>query len=341
MKKNIVQSKTVWRSQFVTSKSDQNVLRSQIVTLETASSKIASKIIVIRDVQVLLDRDLAEIYGVETKVFNQAVKRNIERFPDVFRFQLNENEAQKIELSSRSQFVTLNNSGNRRGSNIKYLPYAFTEQGVAMLSAVLRSEKAIKVSIEIMNAFVQMRHYLHRNIAIASRLDAVENKVDAKFLEHETKFRKIDENFSKIFHVLDSSPQKAKEGVFFKGQIFDAYAFFQDIIKTAKKEIVLIDGYVDLSVLERLSVKQKNVSVKIYTHPKAELRQADVEQFNKQYPTASMDYTQKMHDRFLIIDNKDLYLIGASLKDLGKQCFAFSKMDDPKTLIPMILANLN
>jgi hypothetical protein len=227
-----------------------------------------------------------------------------------------------------------------RPKGLRYAPYAFTEQGVAMLSAVLRSEKAIKVSIEIMNAFVQMRHYLHRNIAIASRLDAVENKVDAKFLEHETKFRKIDENFSKIFHVLDSSPQKAKEGVFFKGQIFDAYAFFQNIIKTAKKEIVLIDGYVDLSVLERLSVKQKNVSVKIYTHPKAELRQADVEQFNKQYPTASMDYTQKMHDRFLIIDNKDLYLIGASLKDLGKQCFAFSKMDDPKMLIPMILANL-
>ena len=223
---------------------------------------------------------------------------------------------------------------------LRYAPYAFTEQGVAMLSAVLRSEKAIKVSIEIMNAFVQMRHYLYRNIAIASRLDAVENKVDAKFLEHETNFRKIDENFSKIFHVLDSSPQKAKEGVFFKGQIFDAYAFFQDIIKTAKKEIVLIDGYVDLSVLERLSVKQKNVSVKIYTHPKAELRQADVEQFNKQYPTASMDYTKKMHDRFLIIDNKELYLIGASLKDLGKQCFAFSKMDDPKTLIPAIWRHL-
>ena len=190
--------------------------------------------------------------------------------------------------------MTIENAEDQRGRHTKYLPYAFTEQGVAMLSAVLRSEKAIKVSIEIMNAFVQMRHYLYRNIAIASRLDAVENKVDAKFLEHETNFRKIDENFSKIFHVLDSSPQKAKEGVFFKGQIFDAYAFFQDIIKTAKKEIVLIDGYVDLSVLERLSVKQKNVSVKIYTHPKAELQQIDVDQFNQQYPTATMDYTKKM-----------------------------------------------
>ena len=318
MKKNIVQSETVWRSQFATSK--------------LANSQIASKIVVIRDVQVMIDRDIAELYGVETKRLKEQVNRNSERFPEMFMFQLDNEEF----AHWRSQFAT--SKSDQKG--LRYAPYAFTEQGVAMLSAVLRSEKAIKVSIEIMNAFVQMRHYLHRNIAIASRLDAVENKVDAKFLEHETKFRKIDENFSKIFHVLDSSPQKAKEGVFFKGQIFDAYAFFQNIIKTAKKEIVLIDGYVDLSVLERLSVKQKNVSVKIYTHPKAELRQADVEQFNKQYPTATMDYTQKMHDRFLIIDNKDLYLIGASLKDLGKQCFAFSKMDDPKTLIPMILANL-
>lgn len=312
-----------------------------IISNPLVDSKITSKIVVIRDVQVLLDRDLAEIYGVETKVFNQAVKRNIERFPDAFRFQLDEDEALEVERSSRSQFVTLNNSGNLRGSNIKYLPYAFTEQGVAMLSAVLRSERAIKVSIEIMNAFVQMRHYLHHNMSLVGRLNAFENKVETKLVEHDLKFQRIDENFSKIFNELDSNPKKAKEGVFFKGQIFDAYAFFQDIIKTAKKEIVLIDGYVDLSVLERLSVKQKNVSVKIYTHPKAELRQTDVEQFNKQYPTASMDYTQKMHDRFLIIDNKDLYLIGASLKDLGKQCFAFSKMDDPKTLIPMILANLN
>lgn len=312
-----------------------------IVSNPLVGSKIANKIVVIRDVQVLLDRDLAEIYGVETRVFNQAVKRNIERFPDAFRFQLDENEALELETSSRSQFVTMNKSGNLRGSNIKYLPYAFTEQGVAMLSAVLRSERAIKVSIEIMNAFVQMRHYLRHNMGLVGRLNAFESKVDTKLVEHDLKFKKIDENFSKIFNELDSNPKKAKEGVFFKGQIFDAYAFFQDIIKTAKKEIILIDGYVDLSVLERLSVKQKNVLVKIYTHQKAELRQIDVDQFNQQYPSASMDYTKKIHDRFLIIDNKELYHIGASLKDLGKQCFAFDKMDDPKTLIPAILKNLN
>ena len=223
---------------------------------------------------------------------------------------------------------------------LRYAPFAFTEQGVAMLSAVLRSERAIKVSIEIMNAFVQMRHYLRGNIAIANRLDAVENRFNERLVEHDIKFEKIDENFSKIFNQLDVAPQRAKEGVFFKGQIFDAYAFFQDIIKTATKEVVIIDGYVDLSVLKRLAVKKKNVAVKIFTHPKAELQQIDIDQFNKQYPTLAVDYTQKMHDRFMIIDNKELYHIGASLKDLGKACFAFEKMEDSKTLIPDILAHL-
>jgi hypothetical protein len=284
---------------------------------------IASKIVVFRDVQVMIDRDLAELYEIETKRLKEQVNRNINRFPEAFMFQLNDDEFQIL----RSQFATSSWGG------LRYAPYAFTEQGVAMLSAVLRSEKAVRVSIEIMNAFVQMRHYLHRNLNLAGRLTAVENKVDSKF-------KTIDENFSKIFSALDSNPKKAKEGVFFKGQIFDAYVFFQDLIKTAKKEIVLIDGYVDLSVLERLSVKQKNVAVKIFTHPKAELQQIDIDQFNKQYPTLHVDYTQKMHDRFMIIDNKELYHIGASLKDLGKACFAFEKMEDSKTLIPDILAHL-
>ena len=302
-----------------------------IISNPLISSKITNKIVVIRDVQVMIDRDLAELYEIETKRLKEQVNRNINRFPEAFMFQLDDDEFQNL----RSQFATSSWGG------LRYAPYAFTEQGVAMLSAVLRSERAIKVSIEIMNAFVQMRHYLHHNMSLVGRLNAFETKVDTKLVEHDLKFKKIDENFSKIFNELDSKPKKAKEGVFFKGQIFDAYAFFQDIIKTAKKEIILIDGYVDLSVLERLSVKKKNVLVKIYTHPKAELQQIDVDQFNQQYPSASMDYTKKIHDRFLIIDNKELYHIGASLKDLGKQCFAFEKMDDPKTLIPAILMNLN
>ena len=308
-------------------------LRSQIASSSLSNTSIASKIVVFRDVQVMIDRDLAELYGVETKRLKEQVNRNIERFPEQFMFQLSLDEYQNVKKSLWSQIATIENNEDLRGRHTKYLPYAFTEQGVAMLSAVLRSEKAVRVSIEIMNAFVQMRHYLHSNLNLAGRLTAVENKVDSKF-------KTIDENFSKIFNALDSNPKKAKEGVFFKGQIFDAYAFFQDLIKTAKKEIVLIDGYVDLSVLERLSVKQKNVVVKIFTHPKAELQQIDIDQFNKQYPTLHVDYTQKMHDRFMIIDNKELYHIGASLKDLGKACFAFEKMEDSKTLIPDILAHL-
>ena len=296
-----------------------------VKNVKLANSEIASKIVMLRDVQVMIDRDIAELYEIETKVLKQAVKRNIERFPEAFCFELDKEEFENW----RSQFVT--SKSDRQG--LRYAPFAFTEQGVAMLSAVLRSEKAIKVSIEIMNAFVQMRHYLHRNSNLIGRLTAVENKVD-------TKFKTIDENFSKIFKELDSSPKKAKEGVFFKGQIFDAYAFFQDIIKSAKKEIVLIDGYVDLSILERFKAKQKNVSVKIYTDPRAELKQIDVDKFNEQYPTAALDYTKKMHDRFLIIDNKELYHIGASLKDLGKACFAFEKMDEPKKWISVILADL-
>ena len=296
-----------------------------VKNVKLANSEIASKIVMLRDVQVMIDRDIAELYEIETKVLKQAVKRNIERFPEAFCFELDKEEFENW----RSQFVT--SKSDRQG--LRYAPFAFTEQGVAMLSAVLRSEKAIKVSIEIMNAFVQMRHYLHRNSNLIGRLTAVENKVD-------TKFKTIDENFSKIFKELDSSPKKTKEGVFFKGQIFDAYAFFQDIIKSAKKEIVLIDGYVDLSILERFKAKQKNVSVKIYTDPRAELKQIDVDKFNEQYPTAALDYTKKMHDRFLIIDNKELYHIGASLKDLGKACFAFEKMDEPKKWISVILADL-
>lgn len=293
-------------------------------------NSIESKILNIRNKQVMLDSELAAIYGIETKVFNQAVKRNIERFPDEFRFQLTEEEMNTFfKPASRSQIVTLNSSGNLRGSNIKYRPYAFTEQGVAMLSAVLRSETAVKVSIEIMNAFVQMRHYLQENANIISRLTNTETKL----LEH-------DKNFERIFAALESNPKPKKEGVFFQGQIFDAYAFFQNIIQNAKNEIILIDGYVDLTVLEQLSKKKSGVQVTIYTDSKTKISALDVQKFNSQYPQLTLNYTSKMHDRFLIIDNKTVYHIGASLKDLGKKCFAFELMEESAVLIPVILKNL-
>ena len=293
-------------------------------------NSIESKILNIRNKQVMLDSELAAIYGIETKVFNQAVKRNIERFPDDFRFQLTEEEMDAFfKPASRSQIVTLNSSGNLRGSNIKYRPYAFTEQGVAMLSAVLRSETAVKVSIEIMNAFVQMRHYLQENANIISRLTNTETKL----LEH-------DKNFEKIFAALESNSKPKKEGIFFQGQIFDAYVFFQNIIQKAKKEVILIDGYVDLSVLERFSKKKSGVQVTIYTDSKTKISALDVQKFNSQNPQLTLNYTSKMHDRFLIIDNKTVYHIGASLKDLGKKCFAFELMEDSTVLIPLILKNL-
>ena len=286
---------------------------------------IESKIMIVRRQQVMIDRDLAELYGVETKVLNQAVKRNIERFPEQFCFQLTREETDI--LCSKSQIVTLNVRGNLRGTNIKKLPYVFTEQGVAMLSAVLHSETAIKISIEIMNAFVVMRHYLLENSGIISRLATTETKL----IEHE-------KNFEKIFAVLENTSNAKKEGVFFQGQIFDAYAKFESFIQSAEKEIILIDNYVDLSVLERLSKKQKDVKVTIYTDPKTKLSEQDVQKFNEQYPQLTLKHTSKAHDRFLIIDDNTLYHIGASLKDLGKKCFAFEVLDS--VWITEILKNL-
>lgn len=285
------------------------------------ADSIERKIYIIREKQVMIDRDLAELYGVETRVINQAVKRNIERFPEHFCFQLTEEEF-KIW---KSQFVI----SNSEKMGLRKLPYAFTEQGVAMLSAVLRSEIAVKVSIEIMNAFVQMRHYLQENANIISRLTNTETKL----LEH-------DKNFEKIFAALESNSKPKKEGIFFQGQIFDAYAFFQNIIQKAKKEIILIDVYVDLSVLEQLSKKKSGVQVTIYTDSKTKISSLDVQKFNSQYPNLILNHTSKMHDRFLIIDNMTVYHIGASLKDLGKKCFAFELMEDSEVLIPLILKNL-
>ena len=229
-----------------------------------------------------------------------------------------------------------NNVESQRGKHSKYLPYAFTEQGVAMLSAVLRSDTAVKVSIEIMNAFIQMRHYLQENAGIITRLSNTETKI----LEHDEKFKKIDENFSKIFHTLESDIKPQKEGIFFQGQIFDAYVFFQKLIQEANKEIILIDGYVDLSVLEQFSKKKSGVQVTIYTDSKTKISTQDVQKFNQQYPQLTLNHTAKMHDRFLIIDNKTVYHIGASLKDLGKKCFAFELMEDSAVLIPLILKNI-
>ena len=281
---------------------------------------IQNKILVIRNQQVMIDRDIAELYGVETKVLNQAVKRNIDRFPERFMFQLNQEEFCFL----RSQFVT--SKTETRGGR-QYLPYAFTEQGCAMLSSVLKSETAVQVSIKIMDAFVAMRRFLMSNAQIFQRLDSLEiHRIESD--------KRIDELFTR----MDRYKIDDTQGIFFQGQIFDAYAKFQSFISQAQKEIILIDNYVDLSVLERLATKNSGVDVTIYTLPNTRLTAQDIRSFNAQYPTLTVKYTSQMHDRFLIIDNMILYHVGASLKDLGKKCFAFDLFD--ASFIPDILAKV-
>ncbi len=299
-------------------------MENEISILEENS--IRSKIHVIRGQQVMLDRDLAVLYLVETKVLNQAVKRNIVRFPENFMFQLNDTEFENW----RSQFVTSNSDkmGLRRP------PYAFTEQGVAMLSAVLKSDTAVRVSIQIMNAFVSMRHFLQNNAEIFVELNAMrQHQVDT-----DVHLKETDNKIDKLFTLMDKYNVKETQGIFFQGQIFDAYAKFESFLSAAKKEIVLIDNYVDLSILQRLAKKKKDVNVTIYTDPKTKLTAQDIQTFNAQYPTLTVNHTTKTHDRFLIIDNATIYHIGASLKDLGKKCFCFDVLDSG--YIPMILKNL-
>ena len=298
---------------------------------EISNLQIEKKIFVIRGVQVMIDRDIAELYGVETKVLNQAVKRNIQRFPQEFMFQLSREEIDSV----KSQFVTSRNnifSGQEGGT--RKLPYVFTEQGCAMLSAVLKSDTAVQVSIQIMKAFVSMRHFVQSNSEIFAELKSIRHHQ----IETDVHLNESDKKIDQLFTLMDKYNVKDIQGIFFQGQIFDAYAKFESFIQAAKKEIVLIDGYVDLSVLQRLAKRQKGVNVTIYTDPKTKLTAQDVQTFNAQYPTLTLNYTRKMHDRFMIIDNKVLYHIGASLKDLGKKCFAFEILD--ASIIPAILQNL-
>ncbi len=267
--------------------------------------RIESLIYVIREQQVMLDSDLARLYGVETKALNQAVKRNIQRFPEDFMFQLSKEEC------LRSQIVTLNEA---RGKHLKYLPHVFTENGVAMLSSVLRSDKAIEVNINIMRAFSAMRNFLMNNAALFQRMDQLEMKQ-----------LKTDEKVDAILDRL-SDNDKPKEGIFFNGQIFDAYALIADLIRQAKTRIVVIDNYIDDSVLVQLSKRREGVKVDIYDGQVSKQLHQDIEKHNEQYPGVTVHKYTRAHDRFLIID-EDVYHIGASLKDLGKKLFAFSKME--------------
>lgn len=268
---------------------------------------------VIRGQQVMLDKDLAMLYGVEAKVLNQAVKRNVERFPNDFRFQLTKEEC------LRSQIVTLN---EKQGKHLKYMPYAFTEQGVAMLSSVLRSQTAIEVNIQIMRAFVSMRHFMVNNASVFSRLETIEYHQ----LEMQQHLQESDKRIEEVFRRLDEGNAKPKQGVFYNGQVYDAYTFVSDLIKSAKKRIVLIDNYVDETVLTLLDKRDNNVSAIIYTQQISRQFQLDIDRHNAQYAPIDVETFHLSHDRFLCIDD-NVYHIGASIKDLGKKWFGFSKME--------------
>ena len=266
---------------------------------------------VIRGQQVMLDKDLATLYGVETRVLNQTVKRNIERFPDDFRFELSREEC------LRSQIVISNGRGGNR-----YSTYAFTEQGVAMLSSVLRSQTAIEVNIRIMRAFVSMRHFMVNNASVFSRLETMEYHQ----LEMQQHQQETDKRIEEVFRRLDEGNAKPKQGVFYNGQVYDAYTFVSDLIKSAKKRIVLIDNYVDETVLTLLDKRDNNVSAIIYTQQISRQLQLDIDRHNAQYAPIDVETFRLSHDRFLCIDD-DVYHLGASIKDLGKKWFGFSKME--------------
>jgi len=275
---------------------------------------IKSKIYTIRNQQIMLDSDLAELYQVETKQLNKSVNRNIARFPERFRFQLSKEE---YETVLRFQNGTLKDSlsEDRRGQHRKYLPFVFTEQGVSMLSAVLRSDIAIEVSIKIIDTFVEMKRVISSNELLFQRFERIEQKLSVH-----------DDNFNQVFKALENRQETQKQMIFYNGELFDAYQFIADIIRSAKQSIVLVDNYIDDNTLT-LFTKNQNVDVLIYTHTISKQLKLDLEKYNAQYKPLEIKNFKNSHDRFLIIDNTVVYNIGASLKDLGKKMFAINKMD--------------
>lgn len=268
---------------------------------------------VIRGQQVILDRDLARLYQVDTSQLNRQVKRNIERFPEDFMFQLTKEEVENLKC----QNGTSSWGGDRRA-----LPHTFTEQGVSMLSGLLKSEVAINASINIMRAFVSMKRFLYENAEIFHRLSTLEYHQ----LEMQKHQQVTDKRIDEIFRRLEEGSVKPKQGVFYNGQIYDAYIFVSDLIKSAKHRIILIDNYVDDTVLTLLDKRKENVSSIIYTQQISRQFQLDIDRHNAQYSPIEVRTFRLSHDRFLCIDN-DVYHIGAFIKDLGKKWFGFSKME--------------
>ena len=274
------------------------------------NKEIQNMIYTIRSKQVMVDSDLAELYKVTTGNLNKAMKRNLSRFPEHFCFQLTEEEYENLRFQNGSSSSN-NNYGGRR-----YMPYVFTEQGIAMLSVVLKSEVAVEVSIKIMNSFVEMRNFLLSNREMFARLD----RVELKQLE-------TDKKLEEVFNYIAANTE-VKQNIFFDGQIYDAFSFIVGLVKKAKKEIILIDNYVDINTLNILCKKNKGINVVIATSGKGSVSAKDIAKFNAKYPKLSVKITMDFHDRFLILDKSEVYHIGASIKDAGKKSFGITKIED-------------
>ena len=283
------------------------------VNSELSNDNIRSLVYFIRNKQVMLDEDLARLYQIETRALNQSVKRNAERFPEEFSFQLTDEENR--HLKSQNVMASSDGHGGRRTN-----AYVFTEQGIAMLSAVLRSDVAITVSIRIMKAFVEMRHFISNNALLFDKI----SKVELKQLEYQ---KETDHKLDFIFNHI-SEREESNQKVFYNGQIYDAFSFIVGLVEKANTDIKLVDNYVDIVTLNILRRKLPGVMVTIYTHSNTKLSNKDINNFNTQYPKLIVNHTQNFHDRFLILDNMTVYHIGASIKDAGKKCFAISLMED-------------
>lgn len=285
-----------------------------------------NRIYTIRGKQVMLDYELAALYGYEVRALNQQVKRNIERFPDDFMFQLTKEEVEGVKsqfvISPFSNFYAGQEGGRRKP------PYAFTEQGIYMLATVLKGKVAEQQSIFIMRAFREMRQFISNNALLFEKISHIE----LKQLEYQ---KSTNEKLEKVFQYIEDQTE-SKQKIFFDGQIYDAFSFITSIVQKAQNEIILIDGYVDVGTLNILAKKNATVDVKIYTYASASITNNDIVNFNAQYPTLTVEKTQIFHDRFIILDGKTVYHIGASLKDAGKKCFAISLLEDTENTMNLI-----
>ena len=288
----------------------------ELVPITVENRDIGSFVYIIRGKQVMIDSDLAMLYQVETKNLNKAASRNVDRFPEDFRFKLTKEEYDGLRFQSGTSNGEQSGRGGRR-----YYPYAYTEQGISMLASVLHSKIAVQVSISIMRTFVEMRRFIANNALLFEKV----SNMELKQLEYQ---KSTDEKFDKVFRYIEDHAE-SEQKIFFDGQIYDAFSLITSIIRKATSEIILIDGYVDVDTLNILAKKNAGVDVKIYTYASAPLTNRDVVNFNAQYPTLTVKKTQVFHDRFIILDGRTAYHIGASIKDAGKKCFGISILKDP------------